>query len=98
MTSNGGPPRLTAMLTDVLARALNESGDRFIRAQLPSDWPVGEAAKALSAVHPALRLGVLRPFSKTSLMGLVGVVSDDPHELTTWRGEDPSSRRANPTI
>jgi hypothetical protein len=86
-------PTLTAALAAELAASLDLTADSWIRAELPHDWPIGAALQSLPAYMEPLRVGVLRPFRTDQLAGVPRTtVSDDPSELTRWRGEPLEER------
>jgi hypothetical protein len=92
-------PDLAAAIAAELGETISETADGWIRAELPHDWPISEAVQRMATYFEALRIGVLRPFRMEQVSQLQGVtVSDDPSEITRWRGQSFSERRAWNTV
>jgi hypothetical protein len=82
-----------------LADALDATADSWIRAELPHDWPVREALEALAPHREQLRVGVLRPFHIEQVASVAHLtISDDPSEITRWRGQPLVERSAWHTV
>ncbi len=86
------PPSLAAALAAELANALDLTADRWIRVELPHDWPVEQSLQRLVQQREPLRVGVLRPFARAQLGIPEATVSDDPSEITRWRGQTAEER------
>jgi hypothetical protein len=96
-------PELSPTLTDALAAELAEglqaTADSWIRAELPHDWPVGDALQDLVPHLRRLRVGVLSPFRLDHVANVhQATVSADPSEITRWRGQPLEERSAWHTI
>src|SRR4051794_29250978 len=92
-------PLLEGAIGKVLDYALHKAPDKWIRAELPRDWPVAQAITQMEAYRTTnLRLGVLRPFRRDDFAALTITICDDPQQLTDWRNESIEKRRASPSI
>lgn len=89
--------KLVAILADTLTHALASTSDRWIRAEIPSDWPVRDALFNVQAQLPSLRVGVLHPFALSDLPDDV-ITSNDAKTITDWRNQSIDAKRQNPTI
>ena len=92
-------PSLSAALAAELAEALDTTADSWIRAELPHDWPIGDALQELVPHIGPLRIGVLRPFHVDQFANVQhATISDDPSEVTRWRGQSLDERSAWHTV
>lgn len=92
-------PTLTAALAAELAEGLEATADSWIRAELPHDWPVGNALQDLVPYLRRVRVGVLSPFRLDHVANMPqATVSADPSEITRWRGQPLDERSAWHTI
>ena len=85
--TNPSKPGLKSVIAEVIRRALQEASDRVVRVELPFDWPVSEAAIEIRGDAPALRIGVLRPFTQALADGVSDPVSTGAAQITTWRNQ-----------
>src|SRR3954463_11890413 len=90
-------PRLADAISQTLAAALTRSGDRWLRAALPPDWPLPEALDQLLREfgHGDLHVGLLRPHSAGEHTAASYTMSDSPATITRWRNR--KAKRA-PTV
>ncbi len=95
---NMPPSRLAQVLADVLKEAILSASDRWVRAEIPVDWPVVAAVREIARSELGLRLGVLRPFVGSHFTQLEPLVSSNASEITGWRNEPIDVRRSKPTV
>src|SRR5215213_2019670 len=90
-------PTLLEALSDTIESALEPTADRWVRVEVPPDWPMREVVQQIKPRFPGLRLGVLRPFSLSELMPDCPA-SEVASEITGWRNQSVAVRHASPTI
>lgn len=95
---NTGLPRLADILAERLIEAVLSTPDRWVRAEIPPEWPVATALSRAKARTPGLRIGVLHPFPKLSVAKTGCQVTTSAQEITQWRNQRIEVRRAKPTI
>lgn len=92
------PPSLVGAVAAVLERAFAAAADRWVRADLPFDWPMADVARALELGGRPLRVGVLRSAVGTELEEFASSSSDVPSEITAWRNEPLVARQSVTTL
>ena len=90
-------PTLLESLSETLESALELTADKWIRVEVPPDWPMREVVQQIKPKFPGLRLGILRPFTLSELMPDCPA-SDVASEITGWRNQSVEARHSSPTI
>ncbi len=95
---NNQPVRLVSVLTEIFGDAMQGASDKWVRIELPKDWPIIPALQNIQSNIPGLRLGVLLPFQLPDIAAIESPSSDNPSVITGWRNQPAEQRSLNPTI
>ena len=89
-------PSLIDALSDAFLEGLSQTADSWIRAELPSDWPLQDGLVLTSTeLDTKLAVGILPPIDPTTVSGTDLEVSSDASAMTRWRRR---TKKSKPTI